>query len=353
MKIRNEVKFGIFALLGIILFVVGTKYLQGSKMFGNRVFLYAEYDDVQNLIVSNPIVMKGVRIGKVRTITLDQKRGKVITELQFDQPVQIPYHAEALIYSTNVLGASAIQISYADSIEAQGYFGSGDTIQGSLDKDLFDIAENVVATSGEELLVQVGILATELNKTVKRFNEILQDPRGKNVILETLEDVRASAASIKSVTNSLDSISQTFVDLTRNTDSIVTSVANNRDEIESIIGNTKSTTDSMINVVSDIRELTANASSTAQRLENAISKIDSTGGTLGLLLNDRELYDNVNNISANVNKLIEDVSDRPSRYVDDIKLYLFERRPPKEKRKRDQSEEKDSDTSSSDSGTNE
>jgi len=353
LKIRNEVKFGIFALLALILFVVGIKYLQGSKLFGSQVYLYAEYDNVQNLIVSNPIVMKGVRIGKVRNITLDQSKGKVVTELQFDQPVQIPLHAKALIYSTNVLGASAIQITYADTVQTEGYYTSGDTIEGKLKKDLFDIAENVVATSGEEVLVQVGILASELNKTVKQFNKILQDERGRNAIINTLEDTRASAANIKRITYSLDSMAQTFVDVTRKTDSIVSSVANNADEIESIITNTKATSDTLITVASDIRKLTADARSTAQTLETAISKIDSTGGTLGLLLNDRELYDNINNISSNVNKLIEDVNERPARYVDDIKLYLFERKPPKQKRRKQQEEAEDSAPNNSSSGTNE
>jgi len=305
------------------------------------MYLYASYDDVQNLIESNPVVMKGVRVGKVRNIRLDQEQGKVITELQFDQPVRIPTHSEALIYSANVLGASAIEISYVDSIPIVDYYGSGDTIEGTLDKDLFDIAENVVATSGEEVLVQVGLLATELNKTVSQFNKILQDPRGRNAVLNTLEDLQYSAANIKSITYSLDSMSRTFVDLTRNTDSIVRKVAENTDEIDVIINNTKATTDSLVAISSNIKAFTQDASLTAKTLEQAISKIDSTGGTLGLLLNDRDLYDNLNEISTNINVLLEDVNDRPARYVDDIKLYLFERKPPKEKRSRKKDEEED------------
>ncbi|MEM6632563.1 MAG: MlaD family protein [Bacteroidota bacterium] len=332
MKIRNEVKFGAFALLGLILFVVGTKYLQGNKMFGNRMYLYAEYRDVTPLIQSNPIVMKGLRVGKISDMFMDQERGLVITELQFDEAISIPKHAKATIIKTNMLGAGAMEITYSDSITSQDFYQTGDTIPGNKKKDLFDQVENVVGSGGSDLISQVGLLAEELNETVSQLNSMLQDPRGRNAILNTIQDVQVSASNIKEITYSLDSLSSTFVDLIRNTDSVMAGVANNRDNIEGIIQNTKLTTDTLVEVAKEFRKLASNVEATTKSMERAIAKIDSSQGTLGLLVNDRQLYDNLTSVSSSINQLVEDVNKRPGRYVDDIKLYLIERKPPKEKR---------------------
>lgn len=332
MKIRNEIQVGLFALLGLILFVVGTKYLQGNKMFGNRMYLYAEYRDVTPLIQSNPIIMKGLRVGKISDMYMDQKRGVVITELQFDHPLSIPKHAEATIIKTNMLGAGAMEIVYSDSIPSSDFYQNGDTLPGAKESDLFDQLGNVVTNSGEDLLVQIGVLAGELNKTVTQLNSMLQDPRGRNAILNTIQDVQVSAANIKTITYYMDSLSGTLVHLMRNTDSVMARVVDNRDNIEAIIQNTKGTTDTLVEVVSEFKALASNVKSATSRLDRTISKIDSSKGTLGLLLNDSELYENLSSLSGSVNQLVEDVNKRPQRYLDDIKLYLIERKPPKEKK---------------------
>ncbi len=332
MKIRNEVKVGLFALLGLVLFVVGTKYLQGNKMFGDRMYLYSEYRDVTPLIQSNPIIMKGLRVGKISDMFMDQKRGMVIVELQFDDPLSIPEHAKATIIKTNMLGAGAMEIMFDDSIQASSFYQNGDTIPGARESDLFDQLGSVVTNSGEDLLVQIGVLATELNKTVSQFNSMLQDPRGKNAILNTIEDVQVSAANIKKMSSNLDELSTTFIDLIQHTDSLMVGISNNRENIEGIIQNTKVTTDTLVEVAKEFRALASNVKSATGNLEHTIAKIDSSKGTLGLLLNNDELYNNLNSLSASVNKLVEDVNNRPQRYLDDLKVYLIERKPPKEKR---------------------
>lgn len=335
MKIRNEVKFGIFTLLGIALFVVGMKYLRGSKMFGNQMYLYAEYPDVQGLIKSNPVVMNGFPVGKVGELNLDLERGVVVVRMDFDKYMEIPNNFEAMIYSTNILGAMAIRMTPNDSVSVTGYHEDGDVVPSRLETDFFDIAENFVAQSGEDLIVKVGILATELNKTVARINDLLRDPRGQSLILATLEDVRISANNIKQISYHIDSLAANFVDLSDNTNRIVENIADNNDDIDQIISNTRIASDSIAEAVKDFRLLAEDARSAAESIDRTLVKIDTMGGTLGLLINDRQLYDNLVVTTEMVNKLVDNIERQPNRYVDDLKLYLFERRPPKEKKKKE------------------
>ena len=319
------------------MFYVGMKYLKGSKMFGSKMTLVAEYPDVQGLIQSNPVTMNGLRVGKVGQMRLDLERGVVITQLEIDDnSLKIPDNFEAMIHSSNILGAMAIRLQENDSLPQTGFFTDGQQIRGTTEDDLFDIAESFVAQSGEELIVKVGILATELNKTVARINDLLRDPRGQSLILSTLEDAAISAENIKRMSYNMDSLTSNFVALTSNANRIIENVADNNDNIDGILANTKITTDSIAVAIQDFKFFTESARDAASSLESIITKIDTSSGSLGLLLNDPSLYDNLQKTLADVDKLVQDVQKSPGRYVDDVKLYLIERKPPKEKKKKNQ-----------------
>lgn len=319
-------------LLGIALFIVGMNYLKGTKMFGDEMYLYAEYKDVQGLIPSNPVTMNGMRVGKVRNMQLDMKRRVVVTELEFDNPLQIPLHAEAMISNSNLLGSKAIQIVISDTITSLSYYQSGDTIRGTLETGFFDVAQNFVAESGEEISLKISLLASELINTIGQFNKLLRDPQGRRLILEILQDIRTSTENVKTISYHIDSLSQKFLLMADDAGSIVHTVASHTGEIDTIIYNSRVSSDSLVAVMTNLRALSDDAKKAAAGVERIMSRIDTSNGSISMLLKDKEIYESLKAATENANKLIEDVRKQPTRYVDDVKIYLIERKPLKEKK---------------------
>lgn len=333
MKISNEVKFGIFALLAIILFVVGMNYMRGSRLFGSPLVLYAEYDDVQNLIAGNPIKINGLRVGKVGELKLDLQAQKVRVKLEFHEDLEIPNNSEAMIVSADLLGSKEILIRRNDSIQATGFFQNGDTIRGTLEQGILDVAEDLVETRGTQILIEVGRLAAELNGILEVLGKALNDPRGRNAVTVMLQDLQASASNIKSLTSRIDSVAGTFNQVAVNANSFVGNLQAKNDDIQGIISNLRTTTDSLQGASSEIKQLMTDASSAMGSVENLVTKLDTTSGTLGLLLNDTQLYDSLTNTTENLNSLLREVKNNPHRFFDDLKIYLIERKPPKERKR--------------------
>lgn len=310
-------------------------YMRGSRLFGSPLILYAEYDDVQNLIAGNPIKINGLRVGKVGALELNIQEQKVRVQLEFNEELDIPDNSVAMLASADLLGSKEIRIIPNDSIVSTGVYQDGEVMKGVLEQGILDVAENLVETRGTQILIEVGRLAAELNRILQILGKALNDPRGRNAISVMLQDLQASASNIKSLTSRVDSLANTFNSIAGSASSIVDNVEAQNDDIQRILSNLGTTTDSLRTASSEIKQLMTDASSAMASVENVVTKLDTTTGTVGKLLNDAQLYDSLTNTAANVNSLLREVEENPQRFFDDIKLYLIERKPPKEKRNKD------------------
>lgn len=332
MKFRKEIIFGIIALSTIGLFIVGINYLKGTKILGSPYRLYAEYEDVTGLIKGNPILISGYTVGKVGKMELDMARKIAKVTLEFDEEIDIPINATAKIYSSDFLGSKAIRVAVEDSLTAATEFlQDGDFIVGTLEESFLEEAEKLVP-EGTRIMIELSRLGGELNQLAKSMRQIIEAPSNRNAISGTLEDIQGSASNLNSNTARLDTITSEFLAIARETKSIVENLADQNKNIETIIGNVAITTDSLRAASGEIKQLMTDASSAMGSVEGLVSKLDTTSGTLGLLLNDRALYDSLVNTSDNINALLREVNEKPQRFFDDIKIYLIERKPPKEKR---------------------
>ena len=330
MKLKNEVKVGIFAVIALALFYSGMKYLKGSRMFGSPLILYAEYNDVKGLIPTNPIMLNGVRVGKVGELDLDLERKIVRTTLEFHKPLKLPNNYQAMIYSSDLLGSKAIKLVAADSITPTGIYKDETQMIGIHEASLLQD----LSGSGNDLMLRISSLAEGLNTTVATINKALLNSEGRYAADAILKNLEVSSRNIKSISYRVDSLTTVFMALAENTNGVISAVNENSEDIQGIIQNTKVTTDSLTSAITDVRLMTADIRQAVGSVESALSKIDSPEGSLGLLINDRALYDNLASTTSNLNTLVEDIQARPFRFFDDVKFYMFERRPPKEKKKK-------------------
>ena len=341
MKISNEVKFGIISIITIVLVVMGLNYMAGSKFFGAPLTLYAKYQNVQGLIRGNPITINGLNVGKVTNLTLDMNAGLATATLEFNDGLDIPVNAEAQIYNIDLLGQKGVKIAVPDSlVPSNNYFSDGAEIKGVVEAGIFDEASELVKTQGAEILIEVAKLSVQLNEIVKLTKNLLTDTENNNTIRAMLGDIQATTEHLKSITTKVDSLAGEINGIASNAGSIVKNVENNNENIEGIISNIRNTTDSLAKASDEVTQLLTDASDAVATVENMMSKLDTTGGTLGLLLNDTRLYDSLAVTTENVNSVLREVKANPQRFFDDIKIYLIERKKKEDRATRKTQKEK-------------
>ena len=124
MKLTREIKTAILVIASILLFIWGYSFLQGRDLLTDYKILYAKYDNVEGLVVSSPVTINGFIVGKVRTIILDNKTGKLVVEMQITSDFPISKSSKVNIYEPGLIGGKQIQI--VPNLEDQVLAESGD-----------------------------------------------------------------------------------------------------------------------------------------------------------------------------------------------------------------------------------
>jgi phospholipid/cholesterol/gamma-HCH transport system substrate-binding protein len=304
MKISNETKIGALTAIGITVLILGYSFLKGNDVFSGTNKFYAIYRSVDGLSVSKPVLVNGFPIGNVSKMTLRQD-GHTIVQFKVDRKYNVPSNSLAKLVSTDLLGGKAIVFEYGNS---NTFADDNDTlradIQGSLAESLQPIqmkAENLIG---------------KLDSSLASINKILNPNFQKNV-----------DRSFTSIANSL----QTLEGTTKKIDALVAGQTEHINNIlanaETVSGNLKSTTANLTGITNNFQKVSGDiaASNIKQTLDNAnkamadlqatISKISTNQGTLGLLLNDDKMYNNLKDATANLNALFIDLKAHPKRYV--------------------------------------
>lgn len=328
---RKEVQFGIIAVITAVLVFVGLNYLAGSQYFGPPMVLYANYPRLSGLYEGNQVFIKGVSVGKVADIRLDMEegfeKGYIRVRLELDESYRIPANSRAIVFNVDLLGAKGIEIRIpAETSAADKFLESGEDINGSVDRGIMGEAEDLVLNEGAKILLELGKLTVQLNEIVQSTQTIIGDEQYTEPLRSTLQNVAATTANLALISFKADSISSSLNQTSRDAQSVVENVKDNEDRINEILTNVKTTTDSLASASSAIKQLMTDASSAVASVENVAVKLDTTTGTIGLLLNDRQLYDSLVSTTSNLNVLLREAEENPQRFIDDIKLYLFDRR---------------------------
>ncbi len=327
LKLSNEAKFGLIAVVTIFLVLVGLNYLGGSQLFGPPLVLYAKYDDVEGLLPGNPINISGLQVGRVDDISLDMGSGKLTARLEFRKDLDIPANSRAMIYSTDVLGSKGIKIFVPDTLgTSTDYLSTGDEIAGMVETGIFAEAEDLVKNQGAQILVEVARLSVQLNEIVQQTTRMLNDENTQQSIRSTLENIEEVTRNLTNITREVDSLAGNINLIANDAKSIVSNVQTNNEEISGIITNVRRTTDTLAIASEDVRNLMRDASGAVANVESLMAKMDTTTGTLGKLLNDSQLYDSLTVTTEEVNRLLREVNANPQRFFDDLKLYLIERK---------------------------
>ena len=304
MKISNETKIGALTAIAITVLILGYSFLKGNDVFSGSNKYYAVYKSVDGLSVSKPVLVNGFPIGNVAKMTLRQD-GHTVVEFKVDRKYNVPSNTLAKLVSTDLLGGKAIVFEYGNS---NTFADDTDTlradIQGSLAESL-----QPIQTKAENLI-------NKLDSSLAAINKILNPNFQKNV-----------DRSFTSIANSL----QTLEGTTKKIDALVGGQTEHINGIlanaETVSGNLKNSTANLTGITSNfqkvsndiatanIKQTLDNANKAMADLQATIASINTSQGTLGLLLHDDKMYNNLKNATANLNALFIDLKAHPKRYV--------------------------------------
>lgn len=304
MKISNETKVGILAAFAIAIFIVGYNFLKGNDIFASENEFYAKYDKVDGLAVSKPVLVNGYQIGRVSALTL-QENGQILAQFKINPKYEIPDNTIARLESTDLLGSKAVVFDLGNSLK---HAVDGDTLNANVQQNILEQVEPVQK--------KAQMIVAKLDSVLTSVNTILNPDFQKNVnrsfasIAKTLETLELTS---KTVDGAVSIQAKRIDNILANAESISANLKNNNEKITAIMNNMNTVTDQLAKA--NFKETLDNANKAVADLQTTISKINNGTGSLGMLLNDEKLYNNLNNAAENLDKLMLDLKANPKRYV--------------------------------------
>jgi phospholipid/cholesterol/gamma-HCH transport system substrate-binding protein len=303
MKIANETKIGVLAVVAVVALILGFNFLKGSSLFDHTRKLYAIFDNVEGMEVSNSVQINGLAIGSVSAINEADKdlKGGIVVTIQLKKDVHIPKNSVGVINS-GLISSSSIVITKGDDPE---FLADGDTLLTQKKSNLL----SQVQQSVNPVILKLGGTLTSLDSLVQVIGTMF-DPKLKNNFGAIIANMAATSAELKSLLNSQTSaLAQSL----KNTESFTGNLAKNNDQVTKTLGNVEKATSNL--AAAKIPETVESLQSTVNELKGLISKLNNNNGSLGLLLNDKKLYQNLEGTSRSLNTLLDDVRLHPKRYV--------------------------------------
>lgn len=295
-KYKKELTIGLSVLIACLVLFFGINYLKGINIFKDSNYYYATYTNVTGLTQSAPVTLNGFKVGLVKDIVYEYENpGHVKVELSLDKHLKVTKGTKAVIVS-DLLGTASVDLQMAPGSD---FCAVGDQIEGTT-------ASGMMESIGNDLMPAITSILPKVDSLLATINALASDP----ALAASIRRMDAITANLETSTALL---SRTMAPLP----AITSSARNTFDNVGNITLHLDSLTASLNEMpldqtVENVRSLTA-------RLDAVVKALDSNDSSLGLLLHNPELYNNLNSTVASLDSLFVDIKRNPKRYIS-IKL---------------------------------
>jgi len=309
MTISNEMKIGIMAVVGIVLLVLGFNFLKGKNLFTKKRLIYAKYQDVQGLAKANPVVINGLQVGRIEDLDGGKAMKQIVVTISLNKDVNIPDNSLAVINPSILGGSATLEIQLGNSAN---YLKYGDTIMTSLSGGAFDQALKAI----NPVLYEMRLAVKALDSTLQIINSVI-DPTAKKNLRSMIANLNTTTASFTVSSASLQKILNTqtgaLTATLENMKKFTGNLNTNNQKLDSIFDNAKIISAKLAEM--DFKKTLDTLNVVLDNFKTASEKINSKDGSIGLLLNDTKLYDNLQSTANKLNILLDDIRVHPRRYV--------------------------------------
>jgi phospholipid/cholesterol/gamma-HCH transport system substrate-binding protein len=323
LKIKKEVKIGFLFIVTLAISIWGLNYLKGKDIFTKQRLLYAIYDNINGLQVSNPVLLKGFKIGQVKDIHFtNDSNARIAVIMSITSDIKIPKKTVAKIFSEDLLGSKAIELQFGKSVS---YVENGDTLMSDLQASLGDEVNRQMLPVKQKAEKLMASLDTVLASIQYIFNENTRD----NLRI-SFESIKVTIDKLRNTLTNVDTIiseqKNNLSSIILNVQSFTSNLKKNNQEIDNILNNISTFSDTLTKL--QISKTISKANKAINDISLIIEKVNRGEGSIGLLINNDSLYRNLNSSSKELNELLKDIKLNPHRYVH---VSVFGRNPKKNK----------------------
>jgi len=337
MKISNEFKVGLLAIVSLIVFIVGFQYLKGKHIFNSQNTFYVVYDNVQGLVESSPVQYKGLNVGQVDKLqVLPSNQAKIIATLIVDEGIKLSKGSIAQIYSTGLISDKAVNLIQnsnnllRNQIPENQLAFNGDTLFGDVQMDITETVALEVRPVREKADLLMSSIDSILNVIQGVFDKETQDNITSSIVSigTILKDFEKTTSSLNKL---IDEEKQNLTEIFDNVNQITGSLAETNNKINILLDNNSNKITSIMSSVDsilfdvelitdefsqlEVKELTKRAEGSLENLEGILAQLNNPEGTLGNLLNNPEMYNKVNSTIQTLEDLLVDLTNNPKKYV--------------------------------------
>ena len=296
MKFSRELKTGIIVIGGILLFILGFSFLKATPLFDTSKVFYAVYSHVGGLQSGTTVSINGFAVGTVKDIRFKDSSGDLVVTFTVGNNFEFSKNSKAQLYDTGIIGGKGIQI--IPVFDGAPLAQTGDTLRTDTRPGITELVQQKLTP----LQLKVEGAVSNADSLLMNFNDVLDDATKRN-LRESVEGFKEVVANFQQTSAVLSEL------LEKNQYQLDSSISN----IHTISGNFAMISDSLAQV--DLSGTLRDLDSTVNNLNQMLTRINNGEGSMGKLMNEEELYENLTSVSRQLDLLLQDFRLNPKRYV--------------------------------------
>ncbi|TVQ01382.1 MAG: MCE family protein [Balneolaceae bacterium] len=300
MKFSNEAKVGITVLLAVLVAIIGFRFMRDIPIFRQAMQISAVFERADGLSNGSLVYIKGVRVGSVSRIQL-REDARVGIQMRIDSDIPIPRNSTANLTSLGIVEGKSIVIELGTSTE---YLQYGDELEGIYTETMME----VLGQKGEELGDDVSNTIYELNQFLRQLNATLDDDT-RATLDQTLRSTMETTGRIAAILEGKQDEINIAIDAgSRMLSQLDTLVTDSRPRVDSLMVTVEQS-------IRDLEQIRLELEITTASLNEILDKINNGEGTIGRLLNDPSMYENLESLTLELNNLVKGINENPGRYL--------------------------------------
>ncbi len=296
MRISKEIKVALLGVVAAVALFFGYKFLRGSDLFSKTRTFYAVYESVDGLTVSNPVVLNGVKVGIVQEVVLiPEQKNKICIKMDINKDIDVGDSTVASLESSSILGGKSITLIMGRNTRR---YDGDDTLISHIEVGLTTL-----------LAARAMPLAGKIDTAIANINAFF-DAEANKSMHATLANTEASTEALKKI---LEMNQRNLSVITGNLSELSGSLKGTQQRFNYLADNLNSITDTL--KTTQINQAVRNMNATIMEAQTAVKRFNDKTGTIGKLMNDDSLYNNLNNTARDMDALMIDLKENPKRYV--------------------------------------
>ena len=303
MKYSKELKIGVFVIIVSIVSFFLINYLRGEDIFNREIEVVSEYENLEGLVASSPVFIKGYKAGKVSEVIYNPETGSFNVVCSVHKEFMIPRDSRMIIHAMDIMGTKAVKIDLGNSDEA---VEDGGYLESAVEYGLMDQLSGEIAP----LLSKVSCTLDSLGVTVSGVNRVLSEKNTASIsriiahLEATMKDVKNLASSIEGRSSELETFIANLTDLSAEFNVIAQKV-----------DTTVSGVNDMVNTLNE-----SDIDGVVTSLKTLLENMNDPDGSIGKLLTEDGVYNSVDSLLNDVDVLVKKIQENPKKY---IKISVF------------------------------